>query len=175
MKDMDKRNLAGFALLLVSVGLLIPGLMSNLLTLRASFSVPILGNMEVLKETRSILGTIGSLAENGHSFVAFLILLFSVLVPFAKALIMGFVALSPSRSATARLYAFVGLISKWSMADVFVVGIFIAFLSIKTNENIHAELHEGFYYFTAYCITSILAVQIIHVPKSPPREILAGQ
>ncbi len=172
MKSMSKRNVVGVALLLLSVGLLIPGLMSDLLTLRASFSIPLLGRQEVLKETRSILGTIGHLSENGNSFVAFLILLFSVLVPFAKLLIMGFIAMSPSRVATTRMYKFVGFISKWSMADVFVVGIFIAFLSIKTNENIEAELHSGFYYFTAYCILSIIALQVIQVHQSPNREIV---
>jgi paraquat-inducible protein A len=173
MKAMDKRNVLGFVLLLISVGFLVPGLMSDLLTLKASFSVPFLGSQEVLNETRSIMGTIGNLSENGHSFVAFLILFFSVLVPFAKTLIMGFVALSPSRIATARMHHFVGIISKWSMADVFVVGVFIANLSLKTNENIEAELRSGFYYFTAYCLISILAVQLIRVPKGPHREITA--
>ena len=175
MKNLSSRNIAGFLLLLVSVGLLIPGLMNDLLTMEASFSIPLLGKQTVLEETRSILGTIGSLAENGNSVVAFLILLFSVLVPFAKAMIMGFVAISGSRSASVRMHKFVGLISKWSMADVFVVGVFIAFLSIKTNENIHAELHSGFYYFAAYCITSILAVQLIHIQESPNRQIVEGE
>ncbi len=85
---------------------------------------------------------------------------------------MMFVALSPSRSATSKTHHFVGIISKWSMADVFVVGVFIAFLSLKTNENLSAELRSGFYYFTAYCILSIVAVQLIKVPHVPQREIV---
>lgn len=174
MKAMNRRNVAGFALLLVSVALLVPGLMNDILSLKAGFSVPILGYQEVLSERRSIISTIGHLADNGNGLVAFLILLFSVLVPFTKALVMAFVALSSGRSHAARMQRFVGIISKWSMADVFVVGIFIAFLSIKTNENISAELHSGFYFFTAYCLTSILAVQLIHVPASPPRTAVEG-
>jgi paraquat-inducible protein A len=136
--------------------------------LRASFSIPLLGSQEVLNETRSILGTIGNLNENGNGLVAFLILLFSVLVPFAKALLMSFVALSNSRAGSQRIHAFVGLISKWSMADVFVVGVFVAFLSINTNENIESELHSGFYFFLAYCVVSILAVQLIRLPSHAP-------
>jgi paraquat-inducible protein A len=166
MKGMDTRNIAGFILILISVGLLIPGLMNDILSLEASFSIPILGKQTVLDEKRSILGTIGSLNENGHGFVAFLILLFSVLVPFAKALIMGFVALSRSRTASHRMHHFVGIIGKWSMADVFVVGVFIAYMSVKTNENMVADLHSGFYFFAAYCITSIVAVQLIRLPVS---------
>jgi paraquat-inducible protein A len=171
MKALEPRNILGFGLLLVSVGLLIPGLMNDLLTLEASFSIPLLGKQTVLDETRSILGTIGSLNESGNGFVAFLILLFSVLVPFAKAMIMGFVALSPSRIAAYRMHKFVGVIGKWSMADVFVVGVFIAYMSLQTNENMHAELRSGFYFFTAYCMTSILAVQLIRLPQGPSREI----
>lgn len=164
MRTMDKRNLIGFGLIVVSVGLLIPGLTFDLLSLRASFSVPILGPQEVLDETRSILGTIANLHENGNHIVAYLILLFSVLVPFIKALLMAYVALSPSAPTKFRVHRLVSLISKWAMADVFVVGVFIAFMSINTNENIEAELHNGFYFFLAYCITSILAVQLIRLP-----------
>jgi paraquat-inducible protein A len=58
---------------------------------------------------------------------------------------------------------FVNLISKWSMADVFVVGVFIAFLSLQSNKNISAELHSGFYYFLSYCVISIASAQLIRV------------
>ena len=61
------------------------------------------------------------------------------------------------------LYKFVGLIGKWSMADVFVVGVFLAFLATKNNEAINAELEIGFYYFTAYCIVSIIGIQVLDI------------
>ncbi|MFM2375759.1 MAG: hypothetical protein RLZZ165_856 [Bacteroidota bacterium] len=170
MKSLKPRNLIGFVLLLISIGLLVPGLINDLLTLEASFVLPLLGKQTVLEETRSIVGTIGNLAENGHGFVAFLILFFSVIVPLAKALIMCLVALSSSSGATYRMHKFVGIISKWSMADVFVVGVFIAFLSIKANDQISATLHSGFYLFTAYCITSIIAVQLIQIPEVPKKD-----
>ena len=44
------------------------------------------------------------------------------------------------------------------MADVFVVGIMLAFLATRSDDNIEAKLHEGFYYFLAYCMLSILSV-----------------
>lgn len=161
---MDNRNKLGLLLLLVSLGLLIPGLTSDILTLDVSFSVPLLGRQNVFNETRSILGTISSLFENGNALVGFLILLFSVMVPLAKALSLLIVLLVPRFSGRASLLRLVALISKWSMADVFVVGVFIAFMSTNSNENVGAAIHSGFYFFTGYCLVSIAAAQIIRVP-----------
>ncbi|MEO0779788.1 MAG: paraquat-inducible protein A, partial [Bacteroidota bacterium] len=60
-------------------------------------------------------------------------------------------------------FQFVRAIGKWSMADVFVVGVFLAFLATRSNENINAALHPGFYYFLAYCLISLLAIQVMKV------------
>jgi uncharacterized paraquat-inducible protein A len=55
------------------------------------------------------------------------------------------------------------IVGKWSMADVFVVGIFIAFLAGQANPNMHAALHHGFYWFLAYCLISILSSQVLRL------------
>jgi uncharacterized paraquat-inducible protein A len=52
------------------------------------------------------------------------------------------------------------------MADVYVVGVFVAFLSLQANNNMTAELHEGFYYFAVYCLLSIASTQVLQVPKN---------
>ena len=74
-----------------------------------------------------------------------------------------------------------GLISKWSMADVFVVAIFLVFLAtdganelqnqslsvmglsvnIAVKAIMTSELLNGFYYFTGYCLLSILHTQFM--------------
>ena len=52
------------------------------------------------------------------------------------------------------------------MADVFAIGVLIAFLAANSsaveNAIIHfnAELHSGFYWFLAYCLISNLMGQI---------------
>lgn len=51
------------------------------------------------------------------------------------------------------------------MADVFVVGVFLAHLATKSDDGIEANLHSGFYYFTAYCIISLIGIQLIHLNK----------
>lgn len=164
MKLLDTRNWIGLLMLLVSLGLLIPGLTNDILTLDVSFSVPLLGPQSVFNETRSILGTIDGLFENDNALVAYLILLFSVIVPVAKALTLLGALLLPSLQTSRSLHKFVALISKWSMADVFVVGVFIAFLSTNSNDSVGAELHSGFYYFLGYCVVSIATAQVIRIP-----------
>ena len=71
--------------------------------------------------------------------------------------------LKPTQPARYRIFAFVRGISKWAMADVFVVGVYIAYLSAKATDALDAQLHEGFYYFTAYCLISLLSVQVMQV------------
>ena len=49
------------------------------------------------------------------------------------------------------------------MADVFVVGVFMAFLAGQANPNVQAALHQGFYWFLAYCLISILSSQTLQL------------
>ena len=58
--------------------------------------------------------------------------------------------------------------SKWAMADVFAVGVFIAFMAGNAIDNLDARIHPGFYYFVAYCLISNLSFQFLHVP--PPDQ-----
>ena len=49
---------------------------------------------------------------------------------------------------------FVSAISKWAMADVFAISIFVAFLGANAMESTKAILQPGFYYFAGYVILS---------------------
>ena len=160
--NISTRNWIGIGLLLVSVGLLIPGLTLDLLTLDISVDA-LITKIEVYNETRSIMGGIQDLFNNGNGLVGFLILFFSVIVPVIKAILLFLVSIFQFVPKRQPIYKFIGIISKWSMADVFVVGVFIAYLSLQTNENVHAELHSGFWFFVLYCIVSIAASQVIQV------------
>jgi len=46
------------------------------------------------------------------------------------------------------------------MADVFAVGVFIAYLGSKASNMLDANIEIGFYYFTGYCIVSLLSLQV---------------
>ena len=159
---MQPRNVTALLLIIISFTLLIPGLFKPLITISAFFEV--LGNRaELFSQTRSIVQTVKSLHESGDNFVAGLILLFSVIVPVGKGILLITVMLLKNATAKLRIFKFVGAISKWSMADVFVVGVFVAFLAAKANSNLDAKLETGFYYFAAYCLLSIASHQFMRV------------
>ena len=156
------RNMIAFALIIVSFVLLVPGLLKPLLTISAS--IEFLGTSnEIFRQTRSILQTVEGLHESGNDFVAGLILLFSVVVPVIKALLLLAVLVVREAAWKVRVFRFVRAISKWAMADVFVTGVFVAFLAAQATSNLDAQLETGFYYFTAYCLVSLLALQFMAI------------
>ena len=161
---MSPRNLLAIGLTLVSLALLVPGLTQPVLTITASIKV--MGTTrEIFRQTQSIVEAVRSLNQSGNTFVAGLILLFSILVPFTKAVLLGIILAFRRQRAGHRLYLFVRSISKWSMADVFAVGVFIAYLAAIGTDNLDAQAGVGFYCFAGYCLVSNLASQLLHVPE----------
>jgi paraquat-inducible protein A len=164
---MTTRNWIAVGLTLVSLGLIIPGLRSDALTITAS--IPIFNKpTEIFRETQSILRAVKRLYDSKNYFVAGLILLFSVIVPFIKMAMLAVILRMKSPVAKYRLYLLVRSMSKWAMADVFAVGVFIAFMAGNALDNLDAKLHPGYYYFIAYCLVSNLSFQFLHVP--PPDQ-----
>ena len=160
---MSTRNWIAVGLTIISMVLIVPGLRSEALTITAS--IPLL-KKPLYEETQSILRAIQRLYESKNYFVAGLVLLFSVIVPFIKAALLGVILWVKNPVTKHRLYLFVRSVSKWAMADVFAVGIFIAFMAGNAIDNLDAKLHPGFYWFIAYCLVSNLSFQFLYVP--PP-------
>ena len=131
------------------------------------------GTVEAFDKTRSILGTAQELHANGHLLVAVLIVIFSVVVPLTKALILLGMLLPVSRKVKNALLWISSNISKWSMADVFVIAIFIAFLAgngIQESRGLvefQASLGTGFWFFLSYCLVSILGTQLLQAGLIP--------
>ena len=162
---MKTRNRTAFAVILLSFVILIPGLTQPLITITAS--VDFMGaSQEIFRETRSILQTVRNLHESGNDFVAALILLFSVVIPVAKGLLLV-AALATKRSGLRRrIVDFVNAISKWSMADVFLVGVYVAYLAARATDALDARAEPGFYWFAAYCLLSVLSAQLMQLNQS---------
>ncbi len=167
---MPARNTVALGLTIISLALLLPGLFKPMLTMSASLEL--MGfQRELMRETQSALQSVRTLHESGNSFVAGLILLFSVIVPFLKVLVFGAILALRQPVARYRLFLFVRSISKWAMADVFVVGVFIAMMAARATDNLHAEAEPGLYYFAAYVLVSNLAFQILTVPAPSPTAV----
>ena len=160
------RNMLALIFTVASVGLLIPGLFNQILNISIGAEIPMVGKIVLYEQTQNILETAETLYKNNNTFPAALIILFSVIIPFLKAVIVVVVSLGKNLSNRYQLYRFVYAIGKWSMADVFVVGVFVAYLSTTSDESIVAELKDGFYYFTGYCILSLIGIQLMQVEKT---------
>ena len=102
---------------------------------------------------------------------ATLILLFSVIVPLTKALLVVVATYMRNMTSRQRVLDFVAGIAKWSMADVFVVGLFITYLAAQATQRMpgqttsapllafDAHFGPGFYWFAAYCLFSLASQQ----------------
>ena len=170
---MNKKTL-GIILILISFALLIPGVTRPILTISAS--IEFMGiQRDLFSQTRSILESVQTLHESGNSFVAGLILLFSIVVPVAKGTALLTALAFKDQKTRYRIHGFINAISKWSMADVFLVGVYVAFLSAKATDNLDAQIHEGFYYFTAYCLVSITSLYFTRfdapIPAAEPSPV----
>lgn len=184
---MHIRNIISLLLIAVSFGLLVPGLTQPVFNF--GVDVKVLSSLaeidaKVVDQSKSILGTISDLYDRDRILVATLILLFSVVVPVLKGLMLIGGILHRSEAVQRRLYDIVNAIGKWSMADVFVVAVFLVFLSTAETASAAKEsisvfgmqipleikmlmdsnLGTGFYWFLGYCMLSLVTLHVIKKP-----------
>lgn len=174
----------GFLLSVIAIGLFIPGVLAPMFTLNMELSVNFAGpsiTSELVAKELSIMGTVQELLNDDRIFVAVLIFSFSVLIPLAKTSLIIAVYFANNSEFQRKITKLVAIIGKWSMADVFVVAIFLAVLS--TNHGQTAQQNQlsffgmsldfeistqtlsnvgmGFYYFVAYCLVSLIGSQLM--------------
>ena len=182
MDNKFKINL-GFGLNLVALALFFPGILLPMFYLNMEMMAD-LGNSvlttPLVNKELSIIATVDELWRDHRYLVAFLIFFFSVMIPLTKTALVAFARFSNDHKTRHKLVAFVTNIGKWSMADVFVVAIFLAVLSTNhatttTSQEINMGLFkiafdvssetlshvgDGFYFFTAYCVFSLAGSQL---------------
>ncbi|MFK8080506.1 MAG: paraquat-inducible protein A [Granulosicoccus sp.] len=157
-----------------------PAMVNNLVDMVVD-TLDVTGTVDAFDKTRSILGTAQELYANNHLLVAILIILFSVIVPLIKALILLGMFLPVRQRVKSLLLTVSNAISKWSMADVFVIAIFIAYLAgngIQESRGMvefQASLGNGFWFFLAYCLISILGTQILSLGLRPQLELASTE
>lgn len=137
-------------------------------------------SLKIFDTTRSIINTVHNLWTRDYYFVAGMIFLFSIIVPFVKGILLLYNFFSGRAQHRKQIYAVIKSIGKWSMCDVFIVAIFLSYLSTGAtqtsseksvnmmgyNVDVHvlagmqAQLHIGFWCFLTYCLLSLIALQI---------------
>ena len=173
----------GFAFNIFALGLFFPGILLTMFSFNMEMAANLSGSTltsSLIDKELSIMATISELWEDQRLLVAALIFVFSVCIPLLKTILVCVAYLTQSLQIEKRLINFVGAIGKWSMADVFVIAIFLAIMSTNHSETITSEQFsvfgfkialdistqtlsaagEGFYYFTAYCLSSLIGTQI---------------
>jgi len=121
------------------------------------------GQMLAYQSTRSIWSTATKLADTGNLLVAVLIILFSVVIPSFKLSLQAVALLAANTRIRRPLLWLNGVLSKWSMTDVFVMALLVAYMAgsaagkMGDMLTMNARLEVGFYYFLAYCLFSIAA------------------
>ena len=177
------------ALTLVNFLLLVPGVTLPIYTVNITTAVeasiiPEPVEVTVYQQTRSILGTVQELWQSADYLVSFLILLFSIIVPVTKGVMLLAAVFLTTTAHRNRLVRIVDAIGKWSMADVYAVAIFLAYLATRDQTQSNAfsvtaplpllpnidvamqtqltsTLETGFYYFLGYCLFSVLWAQVL--------------
>jgi len=134
-------------------------------------------------QSKSILDVTSTLIQGRGidlKIVGILILLFSIVVPFIK-LLLSMVFLYNKKSRDVGLIrTVIFYLGKWSMADVFVVAMFMAYIGfyglvtsqlgqIGRNQNgfavetiNYSQLSPGALFFTTYCVLSIVVGMMVH-------------
>ena len=128
-------------------------------------------------QSKSILDVTSTLIKGGKidlKIVGIMILMFSVVVPFIKLLLSSIFLYSKKIRNNKIVKGIIYHLGKWSMADVFVVAMFMAYIGFygiitaqlgeignnKTGYAVqtinYSRLSPGALFFTTYCILSII-------------------
>ena len=178
------QNAIATLLVIISIVLLIPGLTLPMISI--SFAAKVDAglaamNGNVFDETRSILGTVETLIDRDRLLVGALIFLFSVVVPAAKSILMLWAINANNQLVRKKIVELMNVIGKWSMADVFVVAIFLVFLdtdqdqraqtqqvnimglslAVKVTTVMVSKVGTGFYCFLSYCLVSVFSTYFV--------------
>jgi paraquat-inducible protein A len=127
--------------------------------LHIDISTHFIVDFNLFNERRSVLGTLQTLWQSAHYWPFLLIFLFGIMVPLVKSGVIFSLLLVKNPSK--KWYRFVSAISKWAMADVFAISIFVAFLGANAMEGTKATLESGFYFFSGYVLLSGIITMLL--------------
>ncbi len=130
------------------------------------------GDLYFYYQSKSVVELIGLLFRQNNFVVGGSILLFSVLFPLSKITLTLLHLFQRQWTQGKWMQFLLHKAGKWSMADVFVVAIFLAFLAfnnMQTGLQTETNVLIGLYFFFAYVILSILSSYWL-VPQIRPES-----
>ncbi|MBL0181710.1 MAG: paraquat-inducible protein A [Chitinophagaceae bacterium] len=142
-----------YLLLILHTGsLVLLGFGWTLNILQIDISIHFFSDINLFNEKRSVFGMLQRLWSDKSYWPFILIFVFGIIVPLLKSALLYYIILVKDHDIKWR--HLVSAISKWAMADVFAISIFVAFLGANAMQNTRAILEPGFYYFSGYVLLS---------------------
>lgn len=141
-----------FLLILHTASLVLLGFGWVLNILQIDISVHFFAHINIFNEKRSVMGMLEKLWTDKSYWPFTLIFVFGIIVPLFKSALLYYILLAKNHHSKWR--RLVNALSKWAMADVFAISIFVAFLGANAMQNTKAILEPGFYYFSGYVLLS---------------------
>lgn len=151
----------GYAMLTVGVIALAVGLCTPILSVEVSKTLPVLGETVLQFQSKGVFTTISGLWSHGNLWLALLLALFSVVLPLLKTGVAWLTLFSRTHHLSLRGLHLSHHLGRWSMADVFVVAILVAFFSNNGGGLTQAEVQAGLWFFALYVVLSLLGTQLI--------------
>ena len=114
-------------------------------------------------EPQTILSGVVHLAESGFFGLAAIVFVASVVVPVLKLIGLGFLVATVhfrwvgSRLAATRVYRMVEMLGRWSMIDVFTIGLLVAMVQLEFLATVEAGV--GAVYFAVVVVLTMFASQ----------------
>ena len=103
------------------------------------------------RNSSTIWGGIVSLADAGSWFIAIVVFLASLLIPFLKLAILFYLAARAKtgkhRKFKVKLYEFVEVIGRWSMLDIYLLAVLVAMLKLGKFSTVEPEPGAMFFLF----------------------------
>ena len=158
----------------ISVPMMEIGFFTDMLNFPIEFDVPYInkhvdlttkfqGRMYFFYQNKSIMDVIYLLFTHDNIIVATALLLFSVVNPLLKLILSLVLVFSPNNKNKVISFI-VNNLGKWSMADVFVVSVFLSYLSIQNmSTGVESEVSTlvGLYFFMTFVVLSIISSMLL--------------
>ena len=140
---------------------LVFALISPLLMVMMHKDLPLVGDVTLSFESKTILTTIEKLYDEGNLLLAGVILLFSILIPLFKSLVIVLYGFLKESGLGTKATSLIDKMGKWSMADVFIVSVLVVFFSTKQDIHSSLKIEVGLYFFLGYVLLSMLGSSMI--------------
>ncbi len=142
-------------------------LLTSAFSFALGITLPILHMQKLyfFEETPSIISLLGALWNDGSQLIALAVLLFSVVFPLMKLIIVFIAAIAPqAQLAHSPIIKWAGVLSKWSMMDVLLVALVIT--AAKTSGLADAFVQPGLWFYATSAICGALAAGLLKVKSS---------